>query len=81
MRDEIIFNLFNAMQLGCSVTVRGLLSKSGDDMRFGDPLELRTASELVASVWSAIMFKGYSKIYIDGAEVQLTDETKDGNAI
>lgn len=81
MTDQIIYNLFNAMQQGRTITVRGLLSKSGYDLRFGDPLELRTASELVASVWSAILFKGYSKIYIDGAEVQLTDETKDGNAI
>ena len=63
MTDQTIFNLFGAMQQGRSVTVRGLLSQSGDDMRFGDPLELHTASELVASVWSAIMFKGYSKIY------------------
>jgi len=74
MTNQIIFNLFSAMHEGKVITVRGLLSNTGDEKRWGDAIELRSAMELVASVWTAIMFKGYSRIYIDGEEVKLTNE-------
>lgn len=75
MTNQTIFNLFSAMREGKVITVRGLLSSSGDEKRWGDAIALRSAMELVASVYAGSMFSGNSRFFIDDVEVDLTNET------